>query len=198
LLLREAQSDLLLRKYSAVVLDEAHERNVNTDVLIGLLSRAIPLRRKLADEAAALWKSGLVERLGDEASAADEMRRLSSDGYPPGLPRPLKLIIMSATLRTEDFTMNRRLFASPPPVVTVKSRQFPVTMHFSRRTELVDYVDVAFKRVVQIHRKLPSGGVLVFLTGKQDVKELVTKLRSELGRRSKRGIAARDLAEGDR
>lgn len=45
LLLREAQSDLLLTKYSAVVLDEAHERNVNTDVLIGLLSRTLPLRR---------------------------------------------------------------------------------------------------------------------------------------------------------
>lgn len=79
--------------------------------------------------------------------------------------------------------MNRRLFAKPPPVVTVKSRQFPVTMHFSKRTELVDYVSVAYKRVVQIHRKLPSGGVLVFLTGKQDVLDLVGRLRSELGSR---------------
>lgn len=32
---------------------------------------------------------------------------------------PLKLIIMSATLRVEDFTQNQRLFATPPPVIKV-------------------------------------------------------------------------------
>lgn len=44
ILLQEISSDLLLRKYSVVLLDEAHERNLNTDVLLGMLSRSIPLR----------------------------------------------------------------------------------------------------------------------------------------------------------
>lgn len=44
ILLQEVSSDLLLRKYSVVLLDEAHERNLNTDVLLGMLSRSIPLR----------------------------------------------------------------------------------------------------------------------------------------------------------
>ena len=35
----QISEDLLLRKYSAVLLDEAHERNLNTDILLGLLSR---------------------------------------------------------------------------------------------------------------------------------------------------------------
>lgn len=39
ILLKEIQQDFLLRQYSILLLDEAHERNVNTDILIGLLSR---------------------------------------------------------------------------------------------------------------------------------------------------------------
>ena len=47
ILLKEIQSDFLLTKYSAIVLDEVHERNLNTDILLGLLSRIVPLRKKL-------------------------------------------------------------------------------------------------------------------------------------------------------
>ena len=35
ILLKEVAQDLLLRKYRVVILDEAHERNINTDVLLG-------------------------------------------------------------------------------------------------------------------------------------------------------------------
>lgn len=36
ILLKEVAQDLLLRKYRVVILDEAHERNINTDVLLGV------------------------------------------------------------------------------------------------------------------------------------------------------------------
>ena len=37
-------------KYSVIIIDEAHERKINTDLLIGLLSRIVYLRLKLAME----------------------------------------------------------------------------------------------------------------------------------------------------
>ncbi|UKZ72595.1 hypothetical protein TrVFT333_000228 [Trichoderma virens FT-333] len=100
-LLREVALDITLRKYSAIVIDEAHERSVNTDILIGMLSRVIKLRTELSQEDPTI--------------------------------KPLKLIIMSATLRIEDMTMNPSLFSTPPPVVEVEGRQHPVTIHFARR-----------------------------------------------------------------
>lgn len=39
--------DFLLLKYKVVIIDEAHERSVYTDILIGLLSRIVRLRAKV-------------------------------------------------------------------------------------------------------------------------------------------------------
>lgn len=137
-LLKEIETDFTLNKYSVIILDEAHERSVYTDILVGLLSRIVPLRQKRGN--------------------------------------PLKLIIMSATLRVEDFTKNKQLFKIPPPVMSVETRQFPVTIHFNKYT-VDDYVKEAYNKALKIHTKLPEGGILIFLTGQQEVNNLVRKLR---------------------
>ncbi|XP_035773239.1 probable ATP-dependent RNA helicase kurz [Anopheles albimanus] len=138
-LLKEIEVDFLLSKYSCVILDEAHERSVYTDILMGLLSRIVRLRAKRGTN-------------------------------------PLRLIIMSATLRVCDFTENRKLFLDTPPVINIDSRQYPVTVHFSKTTP-ADYLREAFLKTVKIHTRLPEGGILIFLTGQKEVNTMVRKLR---------------------
>ncbi|KAF7186428.1 putative ATP-dependent RNA helicase PB1A10.06c [Pseudocercospora fuligena] len=146
ILLREISQDFALSKYSAIVLDEAHERSVNTDILIGMLSRIVPLRLELSKE-------------------------------DPAKHHPLKLIIMSATLRVTDFLMNARLFRNTkPPIVQAEGRQYPVTEHFARRTQR-DYVAEMVRKVSRGHKKLPPGDILVFLTGQDDIQIVAKRLR---------------------
>ena len=167
ILLQEIQTDLLLRKYSVICIDEAHERNLNSDALIGLLSVALPLRRQAASSSSS---SLLV---------------------------PLKLVIMSATLRVSDFTDNPKLFAShcpcpPAAVLKIPGRTFPVTVHHNKITVLdeKEYQEAAFAKVCKIHSKLPAGGILVFLTGKQEIVQMVKRLENTLNRRKRQPLQA--------
>ncbi|XP_047311769.1 ATP-dependent RNA helicase DEAH13 isoform X2 [Impatiens glandulifera] len=159
ILLKEVQNDILLKKYSVIILDEAHERSLNTDILIGMLSRIIQLRQSLYKEQQQKIFSGEIISSENQIS-------------------PLKLVLMSATLREEDFSSEGRIFSRSPPKIDVQARQYPVTIHFSRRSELVDYIGAAYKKVLAIHKKLPPGGILVFVTGRAEVEHLCKILRT--------------------
>ena len=181
-LLRELSTDFLLSKYSVVIVDEAHERGINTDVLIGVLSRVAKLREKK-------WR----ESLDKQPVAAASQFILNALKI-----RPLRIVIMSATLRIEDFTSNPSLFPKPPPIIHIPARQHPVTIHFARKT-VSDYVEEAYKKVCRIHSRLPQGGVLVFLTGQVEIQSLCRKLERRYGAKQAKSKSYRGhkQSEGD-
>ena len=144
ILIREIANNFALLKYSVIIIDEAHERSANTDILIGMVSRIVDLRAMMSKEDQKI--------------------------------KPLKLVIMSATLRITDFLENPNLFRNgTPPLIQAEGRQYPVTTHFARRTQR-DYLNEAYEKVRKGHNKLPPGGMLVFLTGQNEITALAKRL----------------------
>jgi ATP-dependent helicase HrpA len=47
ILLKELESDRLLRRYDTLIIDEAHERSLNIDLLLGVIKRLVPKRPDL-------------------------------------------------------------------------------------------------------------------------------------------------------
>ncbi|UCE43250.1 MAG: ATP-dependent RNA helicase HrpA [Candidatus Aminicenantes bacterium] len=136
MLLAETQSDSRLMSYDTLIIDEAHERSLNIDFLLGITRTLLETRPDL------------------------------------------KLIITSATLDTEKFC---RAFPNAP-LIEVSGRQYPVDVEyrpaetFSKKSEGLDYVDLAVEAVHYIKQKKKPGDILVFMPTEQDILETCERL----------------------
>ena len=77
----------------------------------------------------------------------------------------------------------------------MEARQYPVVTHFAKRTEVRNYLRETHKKVVQIHKRLPEGTILVFLTGKREILYMCQKLTKSLNKKRKAIVAEASVSD---
>ena len=92
ILLAEIQRDKLLRKYNAIIIDEAHERSLNIDFILGYLKRILPQRPdlKIIITSATIDPRALRQALRHRGGTRPHHRGLRPD-LPGGDPLPAAL-----------------------------------------------------------------------------------------------------------
>ena len=191
ILLAETQTDPLLQAYDTLIIDEAHERSLNIDFLLGYLRQILPRRPDLK----VIVTSATID--------ADRFARHFGSTRPtPG--RPKSGGAPSEGRDGAEHGAGGPEFV-PAPVIQVSGRLFPVEQRWRPFEEAPaakpgagrpgrerDLDDAIADAVDELWREGP-GDVLVFLPGEREIREAADHLRQHLAQQHRGGPPAEIL-----
>jgi ATP-dependent helicase HrpA len=125
ILLAETQTDPLLKAYDTIIIDEAHERSLNIDFLLGYLRQILPRRPDL--------KIIVTSATIDAQRFADHFA--SRKRLAPGRPKPGD----APSGGSDDAQRGAWGPFVPAPVIMVSGRMFPVEQRYRPFEESRDY-----------------------------------------------------------
>jgi ATP-dependent helicase HrpA len=153
ILLAETQTDPLLRQYDTIIIDEAHERSLNIDFLLGYLKQLLPRRPdlKIIITSATIDADRFARHFGSDAKPAPVIE-VSGRLYP-----------VEVRFRPVEPDAN-----GPRPGMAPNAAQ--------KGREQRDLMDAVADAVDELCR-IGSGDVLVFLPGEREIRDAAETLR---------------------
>ncbi|CAN7425968.1 ATP-dependent RNA helicase HrpA [Variovorax sp. LjRoot84] len=168
ILLAETQTDPLLKAYDTLIIDEAHERSLNIDFLLGYLREILPRRPDLK----VIVTSATID--------ADRFARHFASARPaPGRPKAGA----APSGGSDDAQRGAWGPMTPAPTIMVSGRMFPVEQRYRPFEESRDYdlTNAIADGVDELWRDPHNAGdILVFLPGEREIREAADHLRKHL------------------
>ena len=163
ILLAEIQNDPLLRRYDTLIIDEAHERSLNIDFILGYLARLLPQRPDL---------KVII------TSATIDSERFAAHFGVEGRPAP----IIEVSGRTYPVEIRYRPLDGVEPEPEPDSSQTNSAAASASADEPRDQVTGILDAVDEL-MTLGPGDILVFLAGERDIRDTEAALIDHLGPR---------------
>ncbi|HEY4316886.1 MAG TPA: ATP-dependent RNA helicase HrpA [Herbaspirillum sp.] len=181
ILLAETQGDPMLRQYDTIIIDEAHERSLNIDFLLGYLKQLLPKRPdlKVIITSATIDAERFARHFGrtvDGVLKPAPVIEVSGRLYPVEVRyRPIDNADRSGIRPAAAGNGNGNGGAAPTPSRALAANPGPATAA-QRQKDQRDMMDAVVDAVDELAR-IGSGDVLVFLPGEREIRDAAEALR---------------------